>query len=265
MEPHVVENCLQHRTGLLLAPGESGALAVTNYQAHDGLSVVNDGPLPALLEVQASLPSGSSWIVTLQPGESFEVAPHLGAAGSFELRVLNLESAMSVAVGLTANWRFDLQLGGRPFVEEWSYQISRDVPCYRETIEACILGQDAGVPGQVAFTLHHPGSSTAVEDPGPSSPAEKVFGDARVFPSPFNARTRLSFELNRAGPVSVAVYDLRGRRVRVLMERRWTEAGSHTIPWDGRDALGATVASGVYYWRIVSAGAERTAPAVLVK
>jgi flagellar hook assembly protein FlgD len=49
-------------------------------------------------------------------------------------------------------------------------------------------------------------------------------------------------------PVEVAVYDLRGRRVRSLI-RGSLRGGDHDVTWNGRDEGGRAVASGVYFAR----------------
>lgn len=262
---HAITNCLQHDAGVFLGPGESGAIAVTGFEAHDGLSVVNDGDVPFTAQVEVSVPAGSSWIVTLLPGDRFDVVAHAEPTASFELRVTSFESAASIAVGLHAQWRFDLQLGDRPFVDSWNYQISRDAPAYSEAVTACLEGQDAGVSGLVAFSISAEGTATAVDHGGHLPAGSSILGDARAYPNPLNARTVLRFELRESGAVSVAVFDLRGRKVRQLASGRVLDAGTHTLPWNGRDGAEAPVASGVYYWQIETRDGTRAVPMVLVE
>jgi len=71
-------------------------------------------------------------------------------------------------------------------------------------------------------------------------------------PNPFNPRTKVSFDLTREGQVKVAVFDVTGRLVRVLMDDV-RQAGRHEVSWDGRDGHGRDVASGTYFCRMVSA------------
>ncbi len=52
--------------------------------------------------------------------------------------------------------------------------------------------------------------------------------------------------LTREGPLTLAVFDLRGRRVRVLLDETRLSAGEHEYSWDGRDAQGRRIAEGVY-------------------
>jgi hypothetical protein len=74
-------------------------------------------------------------------------------------------------------------------------------------------------------------------------------------PNPFNPQTTISFDLPRATAVSLAVYDLQGQLVRVLLKSTQYTAGRHQQAWDGRDVLGQAVASGTYFYRF-TAGRE---------
>lgn len=64
-------------------------------------------------------------------------------------------------------------------------------------------------------------------------------------PNPFNPATELRFALDLPGEAALNVYDLQGRLVRAFTAARF-EAGTHAVTWDGRDASGRAVASGVY-------------------
>lgn len=83
-------------------------------------------------------------------------------------------------------------------------------------------------------------------------------------PNPFNPQTTVAWDLPRAGRARVAVFDIAGRRVRVLADGDLA-AGRHESVWDGRDAAGQRVASGAYVARLEFAGASRTIVMGLVK
>lgn len=72
-------------------------------------------------------------------------------------------------------------------------------------------------------------------------------------PNPFTSRMQVRFSLPATQAVQVAVYDLRGHRVRVLLDGT-LPAGGHELGWDGRDAQGGTLASGTYFLRLQSGG-----------
>ncbi len=87
-------------------------------------------------------------------------------------------------------------------------------------------------------------------------------------PNPFNPSTTLRFEVpGTAGsqvPTRLAIYDLGGRLVRVLLDEPLSP-GAHERLWDGRDASGRPVGSGVYFARLRSAGQGQTLKMTLVK
>jgi len=75
-------------------------------------------------------------------------------------------------------------------------------------------------------------------------------------PNPFHGATRIRFDLPEASAVRLRVFDLRGRMVRDLADTAYP-AGTHTVTWDGRDAIGERAASGVYFCRLEAGGRVR--------
>jgi hypothetical protein len=82
---------------------------------------------------------------------------------------------------------------------------------------------------------------------GPTPLADGSF--LAAFPNPFNPRTDLRFELAEAAELTLAVYDLSGRRLRTLAAGR-LDAGTAQFTWDGKDDGGKGLASGVYFARL---------------
>jgi beta-lactamase superfamily II metal-dependent hydrolase len=84
----------------------------------------------------------------------------------------------------------------------------------------------------------------------------------RAYPNPANPRVTLFFSLDApTANASLILYDVLGRRVRVLHEG-CLPAGEHRIVWDGTDRTGTPVASGVYFAVVQtesSAASERIA------
>jgi len=71
------------------------------------------------------------------------------------------------------------------------------------------------------------------------------------YPNPFNPSTTVSFALPEAGSVTLKVYSETGQLVATLAEAEMN-VGRYAISWDGRNQTGATVASGVYFYRLVA-------------
>jgi hypothetical protein len=83
-------------------------------------------------------------------------------------------------------------------------------------------------------------------------------------PNPFNATTRIDFNLPDAGDVTLIVYDVLGRKVATLVNDH-LEPGAHHIEWDARDDGGRALASGVYFYRIVTTDSQASRKMVLLK
>jgi len=67
-----------------------------------------------------------------------------------------------------------------------------------------------------------------------------------VHPNPFNPRTTIHLDLPRAGPVTLDLHDLRGRRLRRLLADAPHAAGAHAVGLDAHDGQGRPLPSGVY-------------------
>jgi len=105
------------------------------------------------------------------------------------------------------------------------------------------------------------GTSTAVGD---SDVASRVVRLYPCHPNPFNPATRIRFSLPSARRVSLAVYSADGRRVATLVDEQRT-AGDHEVIWRGQDDQGRQVASGAYFYRLVTEDFQATGSMVLVK
>jgi hypothetical protein len=88
---------------------------------------------------------------------------------------------------------------------------------------------------------------------------------ASVAPNPVRPAATLSFRLPRAGFADVSLYDVSGRKVRTLAGGIWMTEGEQRLPIDGHDDDGRALASGVYFYRILSAGAESRGRFVIAK
>jgi flagellar hook assembly protein FlgD len=89
---------------------------------------------------------------------------------------------------------------------------------------------------------------------------------AQNAPNPFNPETTLRYVLPEVADVRLVIYDLRGRRVRTLVQG-YQEPGGYAVVWDGRDGAGREVASGIYCYRLeaVDRGFVQTKRMVLIR
>ena len=84
------------------------------------------------------------------------------------------------------------------------------------------------------------------------------------YPNPFNPVTTISFDLPEASQVSLEVFDMMGRRIATLINGT-LGAGTHAANWDASTTTGASVASGMYLYRIKAGSFVATRRMILMK
>ncbi len=95
------------------------------------------------------------------------------------------------------------------------------------------------VEGRVGFT------EPVKSDTG----APAAFTLAQNYPNPFNPVTEIMYNLSSACHVRLEVYNVLGQRVATLVNEHQA-AGGKVVDWNGKDTVGNTVASGVYFYKI---------------
>ncbi|MCA9743348.1 hypothetical protein KC734_17550 [candidate division KSB1 bacterium] len=100
----------------------------------------------------------------------------------------------------------------------------------------------------------------------PTEPAELPFDYllAQNYPNPFNASTRIDFSLPKDAEVRLAIFDVLGREIVVLLERSLV-AGTHSALWDGRDVAGKNVPSGHYFYMLQAGHIELSRGLTLIR
>ncbi len=97
-------------------------------------------------------------------------------------------------------------------------------------------------------------------DPTPRAPHLGL----EIYPNPANPRARIRFELGQSSEVELSIYDAAGRFVRTLHQGA-LGVGTHEYVWDGTDAAGREVASGVYFVQVRGDRAHQTKSLALVR
>ena len=84
------------------------------------------------------------------------------------------------------------------------------------------------------------------------------------FPNPFNPFTTIEFSLDSGGFVTLDIFNISGQKIKTLFAEN-LPAGVHSLIWDGRDANGSTVSSGIYFSRLIMGDCVAAHRMVLVK
>ena len=92
---------------------------------------------------------------------------------------------------------------------------------------------------------------------------------AQNFPNPFNPETWIPYQLSKATEVKIDIYDISGHLVRSL-DLGWKPLGSYMTPsgaayWDGKNAVGERVASGIYFYTLQTSDFAATRRMVILK
>jgi flagellar hook assembly protein FlgD len=84
------------------------------------------------------------------------------------------------------------------------------------------------------------------------------------YPTPFNPRTSIGYCVAQEGEVRLSVYNVLGQEVVSLVDGPQA-AGRHVVTWDGRDAGGGAVASGLYFCRLEAGDFVQTKKMLLLR
>ncbi len=96
------------------------------------------------------------------------------------------------------------------------------------------------------------------------APIPEQYGLSQNYPNPFNPETTIEYQLPQAGHVSLKIYNLLGREVRTLVDQDMP-AGFHRVQWDGKDAAGRKLDSGVYLYKLHAGSFAQTRKTLLLK
>ena len=83
-------------------------------------------------------------------------------------------------------------------------------------------------------------------------------------PNPFNPSTTIDFALPRAAKTRIDIYNILGQKVVTLVDE-YLSAGNKRVEWNGKDATGNDVASGIYLYRMTANDYTETKKMMLMK
>jgi len=98
----------------------------------------------------------------------------------------------------------------------------------------------------------------------PAPPLPLRFALEQNYPNPYNSTTIISYGCGQDGFVSLKVYNILGQEVATLVEE-YKKAGFYTVQWDSQDRYGNSLASGIYFYRMIAGQFVRSKKLVLVR
>jgi len=135
---------------------------------------------------------------------------------------------------------YDYSIGAPESLLVWRHYLASDFGLVRTDAEFSV--PEYLLRGAIIDSAIY-GIVTPIESKSPSEIPEKFYLHQN-YPNPFNPTTNIRYDLPAAGKVELSVYDLLGRRVKVLVNSR-QPAGSYEVPFDS-----SGLSSGVYLYRL---------------
>ncbi len=114
------------------------------------------------------------------------------------------------------------------------------------------------------FALEFDSTSVGVEERSVSPPSPQTLHLLQNYPNPFNPQTTIRYQLPAPAQVEVAIYNLQGRKICMLVDRKQAP-GFYEMLWEGGDEEGLPVASGIYFYRLQAGKNIQTKKMLLVR
>ena len=195
---------------------------------------------------------------------AFVVSGHVKGSVAFsgyEVIVRNLRTKSTITASVEGNY----------FAAATADLARRSVVQVGDVIEVRVIGPDGNIESQThSFKVtpeHLANAMLPVKLDSIGQPQQDKL--LQNYPNPFNPETWIPYQLSQDSPVSVSIYDTTGKLIRSL-SLGFQSAGFYNSPelaayWDGQNALGERVASGVYFYQLTTSKFQQTRRLVIVK
>ena len=147
----------------------------------------------------------------------------------------------------------------------------RSVVQVGDVVELRVIGPSGNIESQtrsVRVTPEHLANAVlSVRLDGIGQPEQNLL--LQNYPNPFNPETWIPYQLSEDSPVSISIYDTTGKLVRTLslgfQSAGFYNSQGRAAYWDGRNAIGERVASGIYFYQLTTPSFQQTRRLVIVK
>ena len=180
---------------------------------------------------------------------AFVVSGHLKGPSTFDGYKVSVRN-------LRTNKRMTAFVQGDYFAAATADLTRRSVVRVGDVLEVQVIGPDGNVESQtLGFKvtpehLSHAVLSVNLDSIGKPNQNQLL----QNYPNPFNPETWIPYQLSQDSPVSVSIYDATGQLIRTLslgiQSAGFYNSGGHALYWDGKNAFGEPVASGVYFYTL---------------
>lgn len=160
------------------------------------------------------------------------------------------EYSLQLQAYISSNWAWSVRHGTSP-----NYTIGSSLIDFYNGIQFSSVNVPEGVTWDSESGIFMDQVPTDVCDPG-MQPRPTLLNQNH--PNPFNPVTTISYYLAEPAFVKLGIYDVTGKLVKVLQDRRMIQEGNQKMIWNGRNESGKDVASGVYFYRLDTGSFSKT-------
>ena len=172
---------------------------------------------------------------------------------------------------LRTNNRITAPVQGDYFAAATADLTRRSVVQAGDIVEVRVIGPDGNFESQtrsLEVTPQHLANAVlSVRLEGIGQPQQNLL--LQNYPNPFNPETWIPYQLSEDSSVSVSIYDTTGKLVRTLslgfQSAGFYNSRGQAAYWDGRNALGERVASGIYFYQLTTPTFQQTRRLVILK
>lgn len=125
-----------------------------------------------------------------------------------------------------------------------------------DSIAYCIAATDSAMNRQTSGLYTFRVSETGIEYSQKDIMPHALFHFYPISPNPFTRRTAINYSITKPSSASLKIYNSLGVRVTTLIDE-YHDAGTYRRYWDGKDAHGRIVASGIYFCRLEVEGCSQ--------
>ena len=121
---------------------------------------------------------------------------------------------------------------------------------------------DPTVAKWIVFLYRNP-LFTGIREESPSLYPQEILL-LSAYPNPFNPTTTIRYTIPENSQVKITIYDQQGRQVNTLVNAQQT-VGDYHLQWNGTDASGRQLSSGLYFCQVQAGRFTETMKLVLLK
>lgn len=257
----------------ILTPGDSTSLVAGRPVELRGTGIDLESGAPTTLRwssnLQGFLGTAPSLMATLQPGWHRITLEGEDADGLRGESSVNLQALSDTdGDGMPDSWEGQYA-GLDPAVDDGAIDVDRDSLTNRDEYRTGTdptdpdTDDDGFYDGIEVAHFSNPLSRTDIPVSVDLYGLPRVLA-IRAYPNPLNPSTTIRFVVPREGRSSIRVYDVAGRFLRTLVDRR-LPAGFYATTWNGGDSGERLVSSGVYIARLVTEAGSTTLKLVIVR